>query len=242
MADSFTPALNMTKPEIDGSAETWGQKLNADLDLLDAFAGTTQAFIDAQPATIAAAIAAVLPRGCIIAWAGTPSAVPAGWLLCNGANGTPDLRDRFILGKSDTRPIWEAGGSFSSSGNTAGGGVHAHGGNTVSHVLAEAEMPWHNHGGYTDWQGWHNHSVSPGDYPLFYQGSGGNSNIVAGTQVQGQPLTIGYEGNHYHAVTTDYRGSNYGHVHGILDDGAHLHAVSVAIVPPYFALCYIMRA
>jgi len=33
-----------------------------------------------------------------VVWSGTAATVPQGWALCDGTNGTPDLRDRFILG------------------------------------------------------------------------------------------------------------------------------------------------
>lgn len=39
----------------------------------------------------------LIPRGIVVAFYGD---VPAGWLLCDGTNGTPDLRGRFVLGAS----------------------------------------------------------------------------------------------------------------------------------------------
>lgn len=38
------------------------------------------------------------PVGGIVMWSGTIATIPTGWFLCNGSNGTPDLRDRFIIG------------------------------------------------------------------------------------------------------------------------------------------------
>jgi hypothetical protein len=38
--------------------------------------------------------------GMIMLWSGTIATIPSGWALCNGAGGTPDLRDRFIVGAS----------------------------------------------------------------------------------------------------------------------------------------------
>ena len=37
------------------------------------------------------------PDGGIILWSGTIASIPVGWALCNGANGTPDLTDKFII-------------------------------------------------------------------------------------------------------------------------------------------------
>lgn len=39
-----------------------------------------------------------LPRGIIVMWSGKLDALPAGWALCDGSNGTPDLRNRFVMG------------------------------------------------------------------------------------------------------------------------------------------------
>jgi hypothetical protein len=38
------------------------------------------------------------PSGGIIMWSGTIATIPSGWYLCDGSNGTPDLRNRFIIG------------------------------------------------------------------------------------------------------------------------------------------------
>jgi hypothetical protein len=38
------------------------------------------------------------PSGGIIMWSGTIATIPSGWLLCNGSSGTPDLRNRFVIG------------------------------------------------------------------------------------------------------------------------------------------------
>ena len=41
-----------------------------------------------------------VPSGAIIMWSGSIASIPSGWALCNGANGTPDLRNRFVIGSS----------------------------------------------------------------------------------------------------------------------------------------------
>ena len=50
-----------------------------------------------------------IPKGLICMWSG--SVIPTGWLLCNGENGTPDLRDRFIVGSGNSYNIGDTGGS-----------------------------------------------------------------------------------------------------------------------------------
>lgn len=40
---------------------------------------------------------AAVPQGGIMMWSGTIASIPVGWALCDGANGTPDLTDKFII-------------------------------------------------------------------------------------------------------------------------------------------------
>lgn len=51
-----------------------------------------------QIATTAFVLANSVPSGFIGMWSGTIATIPSGWYLCNGSNGTPDLRDKFIIG------------------------------------------------------------------------------------------------------------------------------------------------
>lgn len=65
---------------LDGAAGTSGQVL------VSAGSGNTPTWGNAFVA------------GMIMMWSGTIATIPSGWLLCNGSSGTPDLRNRFIIG------------------------------------------------------------------------------------------------------------------------------------------------
>ena len=71
-----------------------------------------------------------LPTGVIVMWAGT--APPAGWAICDGSNGTPDLRGRFVLGAG------QGAGLTNRPSGTTGGQEQV--------TLTTAEMPAHSHG------------------------------------------------------------------------------------------------
>jgi hypothetical protein len=65
---------------LDGAAGTSGQVL------VSAGSGNTPTWGNA------------FVTGMIMMWSGTIATIPSGWLLCNGSSGTPDLRNRFIIG------------------------------------------------------------------------------------------------------------------------------------------------
>ncbi len=52
-----------------------------------------------------------IPIGGIIMWSGSVANIPSGWKLCDGNNGTPNLRDRFIVGAGTTYTAGTQGGS-----------------------------------------------------------------------------------------------------------------------------------
>lgn len=53
---------------------------------------------------------ASLPSGLIAIWKGSTSTIPTGLVLCNGQNGTPDLRDKFVLGAGNSYSVGSTGG------------------------------------------------------------------------------------------------------------------------------------
>lgn len=117
------------------------------------------------------------PSGLIVMWSGSTSTIPSGWLLCNGSNGTPDLRNRFIVGAGSTYSVGSTGGE-------------------ASHVLTVSEMPSHTHGLSnlkTDEAGAHTHTydgVNSGTRGQY----GGGAYFASG-------LTTGSAGNHSHTIS-----------------------------------------
>lgn len=131
-------------------------------------------------------------------WNGSVGSIPAGWVLCNGSSGTPDLRSRFVVGAGSTYAVNATGGS------------------------ADATLVSHNHtfSGSTDSVGDHNHSM-PGSST-----SSGGSGAFENRNPSGTKQT-GDAGGHNHGFsgTTSSNGSS----------------ATNANLPPYFALCYIMK-
>ncbi len=170
---------------------------------------------DAEAKAMAAA-ATAFPAGGIIMWSGAAGAVPTGWALCDGSKGTPNLRDRFVIGAGSSYAPGATGGAATHS-HTASAGATAAANQWSS--LSTSQMPVHRHtyvGG-----GGSNSNMATGNPPGFM---GGNSTGVA--------------------IKSDLIGDTGGwdgHTHG---QEAHTHSVAVAAggaFPPYYALCFIMK-
>jgi hypothetical protein len=153
----------------------------------------------------------IVPSGGIIIWSGAQANIPSGWVLCNGSNNTPDLRSRFIMGAGGVYNVGSTGGS------------------------ADAIAVAHTHTGTTSTSGSHTHVqvVSGYDTDTGNGGSKGTHPVGSiyayntsgvGTQQNSSKSTI-EAGMHNHTFTTDSTGSS-----GIN-----------ANLPPYYALCYIMK-
>jgi microcystin-dependent protein len=97
-----------------------------------------------------------IPSGGIIMWSGSATAIPSGWTLCNGANGAPDLRNRFILGAGSTYAVGAVGGE-------------------ETHKLTIDEMPSHSH----------SHLTGEACYGGYSSAGSSNAGYVPSTSVGG---------------------------------------------------------
>lgn len=65
------------------------------------------------------------PTGLILLWHGAIVDIPTGFVLCDGNNGTPDLRDKFVVGAGSTYAVDATGGSLNHTHPFTGDG-HTH--------------------------------------------------------------------------------------------------------------------
>lgn len=157
------------------------------------------------PSSLPAGVGMVI-SGMVLMWSGLVGSIPAGYVLCNGSNSTPDLRDKFVIGGGGSLPSTGGAASESTSSNSAGSV-------TDSHVLSLTEIPSHTH--------------TEDVYPL----TAGAGRSAPGVITNGTAALAG-------TVATNAAGGGLGHTHG-LSATAHVH--TVATLPPYRALFYIMK-
>jgi hypothetical protein len=141
---------------------------------------------------------AAFVSGMIIMWSGSIITIPSGWLLCNGSSGTPDLRDRFVIGAGNAYAVNATGGTADSI--------------VVSHTHTASS------------------SVSdPGHFHLY----GGSRQVQAGGDNSGPYVG----GNSFYNTSSQTTGITVGTTvttTGSSGTGQNL--------PPYYALCYIMKS
>lgn len=223
-----------------------------------ATATTTQVNVDRNLNTAGKLMengAPLLPAGVVIMWYGSVSTIPVGWKLCNGTNGTPDLRDKFVVGAGSSYAPGNTGGtsSFSASGTTSSAGAHdhpvsisaagahTHGGGTSQTTLTIEQMPRHQHA--TNW------GESKGrPYPQYgaVGGVNGPVNNIGSRDTDFDNYNylsepVGGGQGHGHTIPSD---GSHTHSGSASSAGAHTHTMSVSgnLTPPYYALCYIMKA
>jgi hypothetical protein len=149
----------------------------------------------------APASAPTIPSGCIILWSGASGSIPASYYLCDGNNGTPDLRNRFIVGAGDTYSVNQTGGSADAI--------------VVSHTHTATSTSVVTDPGHT-------HNAEAGNF-------GGSGTSFGGGYANDYTETTASATTGITVATTTTNASA-----GTSGSNANL--------PPYYALCYIMKA
>ena len=202
-----------------------------------------------------------IPVGGIIMWSG--NTVPTGWSLCNGSNGTPDLRNRFIVGSGDSYNTGATGGDDSYSLTLGQLPEHFHSQPTHTHPAGTLNV----NGDTGNQSANHSHnaslSVTINNNTTGIEIRGGGSNDDGGEEVPGGNHSDGsrvsnavVDPGHGHtgsaSGTTDANNANHTHnvdlsVSGSTGDGGNQNTGTLgngdAIDnrPQYYALAYIMR-
>ena len=196
-----------------------------------------------------------VPSGVIAMWSGQTTAIPSGWVLCDGNNSTPNLVDKFIMGASASNELSTGGANSLSlaSGNipshthsfsaTSGaGGAHNHSGST-------SNTGAHTHSGNTNNTGAHTHSMSNlGGFA--YPTTNANQQSQSGWKRSGGENT-GSAGAHSHNLTINSAGA-HSHNLTINNSSTHTHSVSGTTGstgsgsafdnrPAFMALAFIMK-
>lgn len=178
---------------------------------------------------------AVFPPGTIVMFNGTAAArdiayPPSLWQVCDGSNGTPDLRDRSPLGVSDTRAIGTTGGGTSIT--TDSSGAHEHAVTVDSTILSSDNMPIHHHRLWVD-------TSSDTDASVFAWAHQSQIGVGGKGLVTGGFLETNGAGQQIVEDTGSDAPSGHTHTASTADDGAHQH--SFTFIHPYATVWFLQR-
>ena len=191
-----------------------------------------------------------VPEGTIAMWAGSLATIPDGWVLCDGMNETPDLRDRFILGVRQGEEPGGTGGEHTLTLTAENLPTHTHRmgiSGTHGHTGVTTEAGEHTHtNGNTNYSGEHSHAYNVPDISYYdvQAGDGGGTHAHAGGSTD-----TGNAGSHSHIVPPTAAGGLHTHQFTLDLGGEHTHNVESAGVedaeldnrPAFFRLAFIMK-
>lgn len=170
----------------------------------------------------------IIPTGLITMWYGSIASVPSGWYLCDGTNGTPDLRDRFVVGAGSSYAVAATGGS------------------------ANATLVSHNHTATSSFSGsalgTHTHSITdPGHFhaiTLSGGPAGSPQTYIIPQNLSNAGVTGTVDSNSASTGITSTNAASAGTPAGSVSTSISTEGSSAtnANLPPYYALAYIMKA
>jgi hypothetical protein len=150
------------------------------------------------------------------------------WQVCDGTNGSPDLRDRVPMGCSGSLAPGDTGGG-SGVTNTSAAGAHDHGGAVSAVALDSTQMPVHGHNLLDRGAG---SGIADGTALVNCQSLAGIRNVAEGAYITDNSL-----GSEFVEPTGE--ASPATHDHDIAEDGEHTHTVDTT--PPFLALWFLYR-
>lgn len=171
----------------------------------------------------AAINALAFPVGTVLMFNGSIGNIPAGFQLCDGTNGTQDMRGKFVIGAGGAYAVGATGGAAAVTSGAGG----AHTPTIQGTTLTAGQMPAHSH------RIWGTTSGGAGDTESFantVSAIAGNSNGTKGflsANAGGQQLI------------EDNAGGGGSHTHTADSVADHTH--TVATLPPYCGLFFIQK-
>lgn len=178
-----------------------------------------------------------VPSGIIAIWSGSTSTIPTGWVICDGTNDTPDLRNNFVVGAGDTYAVDATGGSNTVTLAEGELPSHAH---SFSANAATSNTGAHSHNGSTSNVGNHTHNIGNGRMDK-YAGWAYVSSWATWNHGRSGPWSSGGAGSHSHNFSTSNTGNHSHNVSVSGNTGNVGSGTGHENRPPYYALAYIMK-
>lgn len=163
-----------------------------------------------------------VPAGCILIWSGATGSIPSGFVICDGTNGTPDLRDKFVIGAGNAYSVGQTGGSANSIVVT-----HTH---TATTSVSDPG---------------HNHVINisdPGHFHALFAVDTGVSGSNGGTgQSNLHPPTSAQTDSRVTNITATSNSNTTG-ISASTSISSEGQSGTNANLPPYYALAFIMKS
>ena len=212
-ADTAADGLASTQ-YVNSQISTLTDKINTEITERKAADNSETADRKAADNTITAKVnyieKSIVPKGVILMWSGTPADIPSGWALCDGQDGRPDLRGRFIR-------------AWANDINTKGGREEA----TAEFRLTAENIPYHRHKFIGDSNIKDNQDADADIRFIRAQNNTSGSGRGAGALYLTGSAVYTRDGSLTYSSTNN--------------DNRFIETDKFEIIPPYYALCYIMK-